>query len=403
VGAPGKNRLPLALPQPTGDTDYGDEFYQTVRRDLELSGWFEVIDPAAYIEPKETGLRPGEFQFSDWETCGAAVLGKTGLKHKDSDRLRAEVWVYDVGGARKIGAKAFTADTESVRSLAHRIANEIILRVTGQAGPFNTRFAVSGSFTGNKEIYLVDFDGHGLTRITKNGSINIQPSWSSSGKKVSFTSYAQGNPDLYVADLTQGRINRLSARNGINTGASWNPRADVIALTLSPRGDPDIYTIDSNTGKRLSRLTRTNGIDVSPVFSPDGSKIAFVSERSGGAQIYVMNSDGSNAKRVTFQGGHNTDPVWSPDGESLAFVARDKVFDIFTVKPDGSNLTRITQGERDNEDPSWSPDGHYIGFSSTRTGSSHIWMSTKDGTHQVQLTQGSGGYTNPAWSPTLTW
>ncbi|MCK6505746.1 Tol-Pal system beta propeller repeat protein TolB [Myxococcota bacterium] len=402
VGAPGASKLPLALPRPVGAAGQSAEFYQVVRRDLELSGWFDLIEEAAHIEPGGTGVQPGQFRFEDWEVPGAVALGKTVLTDSGGT-LRAEAWVYDVPGRRKLGAKAFTGGAASVRSLAHKVANEIVFRVTGQNAPFATRFAVAGTFSGNKEIYVVDFDGHGLTKITQNGSINLQPAWSPSGSKLAFTSYTSGNPDCYVADLGGGKITRLSARTGINTGPAWSPDGSRLALTMSPSGDPDVYILDSRTGEVMTRLTKSAGIDVSPAFSPDGSRIAFVSDRSGGAQVYIANTDGSGVQRVTYQGGHNTDPVWSPKGDRLAFVARSGVFDVFTVKIDGTGLTRITQGMGDNEDPCWSPDGNYLAFSSTRTGSAHIWMATADGTHQVQLTQGKGGYTNPAWSPILGW
>jgi TolB protein len=403
VGAPGKNKVPIALPTPVGGASEQAEFLEVVRRDLELSGWFTIIDSAGYIEPTGSGMRTGEFRFEDWDVPGAVALGKTSLQATATGQLRTEVWVYDVPGRRKLGAKAFTADKTATRALGHKVANEIILQVTGQPGPFNTRFAFAGSFTGNKEIYVVDFDGFGRRAITKNGSINIKPSWSSSGGQIAFTSFLSGNPDLYVADLGGGRIRRLSAREGINSGGAFSPFADLIALTLAPTGDPDVYTISSESGQIITRLTKSTGIDTSPAWSPDGSRLAFVSDRSGGAQIYMMNSDGSGVQRVTFQGSSNTDPAWSPDGTKLTYVTRDGNFDVMTCRVDGGGVTRITQSAGDNEDPSWSPDGNYIAFSSTRKGGAHIWMSTADGSHQVQLTEGKGGYTNPRWSPSLDW
>lgn len=402
IGGPGRNVTPIAVPRPNGNAADRGEFYEVLKRDLAITGWFDLIDPAAYVEPVGTGLRPGEFRYEDWEITGAVALGKTSLAD-EGGKLRAEVWVYDVPGRRKLGAKAFSADAKGVRTLAHKVANEVIYLVTGQQGPFNTRFAFSAAFSGNKEIYVCDFDGFGVTRITKNGSINIQPSWDRSGRRLLFTSFITGNPDLYVADLGQGRITRLSSRSGINSGGMFHPLANLVALTLSPGGDPEIVTIDGTSGAQVARLTKSTGIDVSPAWSPDGSQIAFVSERSGGAQIYVMAADGSGVRRVTFQGAHNTDPAWSPDGKQIAFVSRDGVFDVFTVRVDGTGMTRITQAAGDNEDPSWSPDGNYIAYSSTRTGSAHIWASTADGSREMQLTTGKGGYTNPSWSPALTW
>ena len=404
VGAPGRNKVPIALPSPRGGHGKSGEFYGVIRRDLDISGWFEVIDPAAFVEPKGAGIMPGQFRFEDWDVPGAVVLAKTRLGEAGPGELRAEVWVYDVPGRRRLGAKAFTVRATSWRSLAHRVANEIIFQVTGQTAPFNTRFAYARRTKTGKEICLVDFDGHGRVSITKNGSINIKPIWSPSGSQISFTSYKAGNPDLYVADLAQGQVRRVSNRMGINIGGVWSPDGGSMVLTLSPDGNPDIYTIDAKTGRKIARLTSSSGIDVAPDWSPDGGRIAFVSERSGGAQIYVMSPSGGGAKRVTFSGSFNTDPVWSPDGSRLAYVGRvGGRFDIFVVNVDGSGIIRITQAMGDNEDPSWSPDGNYIAFSSTRSGGKHIWMSTADGVHQVQLTEGSGGYHNPNWSPSQSW
>lgn len=400
---PGQKSLSLAVPRPVGGSAAANTFYDVMVRDLELSGWFKILEPAAYLEPAGTGIKLGEFKWEDWEAPGAVALAKSALSSPQAGKLRAEVWVYDVAGRSRLGAKAFTVDEKNVRRLAHSVAAEIIFQITGQKSPFNTKFAFAGNFSGNKEIYLVDFDGASRVPVTKNGSININPGWSPRGNAVAFTSFLAGNPDLYVADLAKGEIRRLSSREGMNTGPAWAPGGGLLALTLSPGGNPDIYTVDPGSGKQVGRLTSEPGIEVSPTWSPDGKQIAFVSDRSGGAQIYVMPAGGGTPKRVTFQGSQNTDPAWSPDGSAIAFVSREGVFDVFTVKPDGTGLARITQGMGDNEDPSWSPDGNYLAFASTRNGSSHIWMSTRDGVHQVQLTQGSGGYTNPSWSPSLEW
>jgi TolB protein len=403
LGKPGRKDVPIALPLPKGDNDATNrELWSTVKRDLEISGWFSVIDPNAYVEPSSAGIKPGEFSFDNWKVPGASVLAKTSVA-ADASSVRGEVWIYDVNGANKLDARAYSAGATGTRNVAHRVSNAIIKAVTGEDSIFNSRFAAVNSRTGNKEIYLVDVDGFGALPVTRNGSINLQPSWKPTGDALLFTSYRSGNPDLYVADLAKGTTRRLSARRGLNIGGAWSPRGNAIALTLSNGGNSDVYLIDPVVGDEVAQLTSEPGIDTSPAWSPDGSQLAFVSDRSGGAQVYIMSASGGGARRVTFSGSYNTDPTWSPKGDRLAFVGRDSHFDVFTVGTDGRGISRVTQGMGDNEDPTWSPDGQYLAFSSNRTGANHIWVATADGDHQIQITLDKGGWTNPAWSPSLGW
>ena len=345
---PAANDIPIAIPQPLGFGADPQAFASALRRDLELCGWFKVINSAAHLEPRHRH-RAGPISLRRLGTDWCTVLAKTRIDNRDG-RLRAEVWIYNVIGEEKLGAKAFSATAGNERLLAHKVASEIMLRVTGHEAPFNTRFAVSGNFSGSKEIYMMDFDGNNRVRLTRNGSINLQPAWSPDGSKLAFTSYQSGNPDLYVAELASGRIRRLSSRQGINTGADWHPSGDRLALTLSPNGDPDIYTLHSQSGAQLQRLTKRSGIDVSPVWSPDGSQIAFVSERSGGAQIYVMNADGNGVRESPSGHQHGS------NGHRMASACLALATATLTSLPCDwmEPLTRITQSEGNNEDPCWS-------------------------------------------------
>jgi TolB protein len=400
VNKPGGKDLPLALPRPKGNSASVDALWELLNRDMEISGYFRMLDPKGFIEPTDAGLSPGSFRFTDWDVSGTAALAKTKLDTDAQGRLVAEIWVYDVAGRKKLLGKKLRARPEELRVLGHRIANEIIQAIGGEKGIFNTRIAAVSRKSGNKEIVVFDVDGFNVQPVTRNGSINLQPAWSRDGRKLAFTSYRRGNPDLYMADLVRGKTRPVSAQPGINSGAAFHPNGGLMALTLSNRGNSDIYTVGTN-GRNRKRLTHSAGIDVSPTWSPDGSQIAFASERSGGIQIYTMDLKGGSAKRLTFNGNHNTDPSWSPQGDRIAYVSRDGRFDVFTIKTDGSGRVRITEDMGNNEDPSWSPDGRYLAFSSTRTGAPHIWMSTADNTHQMQITRGRGSYTNPAWGPPL--
>jgi TolB protein len=397
--------LALPLPQaPAGDANQ-QIIYDTIRKDLEITGYFRMLDPASFIE-KGKGIEPGTFNFGDWTTVGAASLAKTRLLPKGDPscdpagkKMCMEVYVYYVVEGTKLAGKRLHQEGDNPRMLAHRAAEVILTALTGETGFFlNGQIAAVGQRTGSKEIYIISLDGHGVTPVTRNGSINLSPAWSPDGGRLAWTSFRRGNPDLYIKDLASASTAAISAQRGLNAAPAFSPDGRTLALTRSANGDSDIYLIDARSGREIRRLTTGGGIDVAPNFSPDGRTVIFSSERSGGSQVFAVSTEGGEPRRITRQGGSFTDPVYSPDGSRIAFVGRNGRFDIYVCDADGSNLTRITQDAGDNEDPSWSPDGKYIAFSSTRSGRSEIWVSTANGAHQVQISTG-GGWTQPTWKP----
>ena len=153
VGGPGKSKIPLALPKPLGKGQAAKQFYDIIRQDLELSGWIDIVDSNSYIEPSQTGVEPSQFKYEDWEITGAVALAKSKFI-RDGERTRVEIWVYDVTTQKKLGAKSFSAKNNQLRNLAHKVANEIIYRLTGKKMPFDSKFAVVANFSKSKEIYL---------------------------------------------------------------------------------------------------------------------------------------------------------------------------------------------------------------------------------------------------------
>lgn len=394
---PGANDVPLAMPLPVGEEATAKALWDVVQRDLEMTGYFSLIDPAGYIDTT-TGVEPGSFKFSDWSILAAAGLVKTRLTSLPDGGLQADVYIYDVAGQQKILGKRFEDPGASPRALGHRVADAVVQALTGQPSFFSHRLLAVGTPHGNKEIYVLGMDGTTQVPVSRNGSINLSPALSPDGTQVAWTAYLRDNADIWVKDLNTGRRRVLSSNEGVDTGAAWSPDGTKVAVAISKTGeDSDIFVLDSRTGRVLQQVTKGGGIDVSPSWSPDGKKLAFASERSGGLQIYVATLDGGEIKRVTFQGSHNSDPVFSPDGERIAFVGRDRNFDVFTVHVDGKHMSRVTQDQGDNEDPCWSPDGRYLVFSSTRNGSSQLFLSSSDGRHQVPITKGRGGWSQPVW------
>lgn len=391
--------IPLAIPEvkePGGDTgEVAKTVQQTLERDMKLSGFFKVLpSDSFFFDPAKEGMGASAIKFQNWFNVGAQGLIKSAVRTNGDDVvLDLRLYLVDQGKQAKLDWDGGKATKDTYVKQVHQFANAVLEYYTGQPGIFGSRIAYARRKGRSKQIYVMQMDGSDQARITKNNSINMLPSFGAGA--LYYTSYKHGNPDLWV--YTGGKRRKLSSKPGQNTGAAYC--GGKLAVTLSKGGEnTDIYLIDPKSGDVKQRLTKHWAIDTSPTWSPDCSKIAFVSGRSGGPQIYLMNADGSDQKRLTYQGSYNTQPDWSPKGDKIVFSARDNrsAFDIFTVDLNG-NIERLTQDQGNNSDPSYSPDGRYVVFVSDRGGKGkRVWMMTADGEIQNQLTEGSG-YQSPAW------
>jgi TolB protein len=405
IFGPGARSYPIAvsplknLSENGAAPDFGTQFADIVSADLNLSGFFKILDRAAYIEkPQASGYTTDSINFDSWSVIGALALVK-GAYSVRRDNVTTEVRLFDVYQRRQLAGVRYHGALGDLRRMANRFADEIMKQFTGERGPFDTRFAFTSTRDGKfKEIYVMSPDGGDLQQVTKTQTINVSPSWGPDNRLLLYTSYKRGNPDLYAIDLLSGREVRISWRPGLNLGGRFSPDGSKIALTIEDKGNPDVLIIDRN-GNLLRRVTDSWAIDVSPSWSPDGRRLAFTSNRSGGPQIYIVGVDGGEPRRVTFTGTYNTSPAWSPKGDVIAYVSRaDGGFNLFTVKVDGSDARQLTQAAGNNEDPSWAPDGRYMVFSSSRTGRKKLFVTDLTGSSQVQLTRGGGDDTSPAWS-----
>lgn len=362
--------------------------------DMNMSG--VVTAEVRSQQPNSKALSLLDIDFTPWSRTGYDLLVNGEFSLKD-DRLTIEFRLFDVINRKLLTAKRYLGTARDLRRFSHSFADEILREITGEKGAFTTKIAYVSTQTGNKEIYVMDWDGYSPTGLTKNGSINMNPDFSPDGREIIFTSYKHGNPDLYRRSLTHTAEVVVSRRRGLNITGTWSPDGNKIALALSKDGDAEIYTLDKDGGHPV-RLTVNPALDLYPAWSPDGKQLAFVSDRLGKPQIFVMNADGGNVRRVTMAGNYNVNPRWSPKGDKIAYSRMsDGGFNIFTIAPDGSSDTQLTT-DGNNENPSWSADGRFICFSSRRSSGNGVYVMRADGTGQTKITQGSGLYFQPAWS-----
>ena len=373
---------------------------EVVSRDLTFSTLFSVVSGVPALPASNPGaVREAWANFA----AAGAHAGLHGLLTLAGDRVQVELRLYDLTSPeqRLIVSKKLELPVAQARRLGHKVADEVVFQFTGEPGIADTRIAFAGSASGTKEIYAMDYDGAGLSRVTSNQSINLSPAWSPDTRSIAFTSYAgSGYPFLYrLFPFERRPMQLLAGYPGINTSPAWSPDGRLLALTLSKDGSPKIYLLTPATGG-LRRLTTWSGIDTEPTWSPTGREIAFVSDRSGSAQIYVMDIDGTNVRRLT-QSGFNTQPRWSPKGDAIAFTSRQGAHDIWVVSPDGSNLRRLTDGPGSNEGASWAPNGRHLAFQSSRLGRYQLFTMSADGSEPQSLSRGPGEATSAAWSPRL--
>jgi TolB protein len=399
VTAPGNRQLQLAIAQPAPmsgavQPNPAREVADVFQFDLGLTGLFTVL-PTSPAEAR-SGIRPGEFDFAPWQGAGADLLLKAGYVVSGTN-LTLECRLYEVATGKELLAKRYSGALTDLRRIVHTVADETMLALTGERGPFTGKVAFVSTISGSKEIYLMDYDGHQVQRLTSTGSINLNPDFSPSGKEIIYTSYKKGNPDLFRRDLFSGSEARISASKGINITGAYAPDGMRIALAKSKDGNSEIYLITKD-GKELARLTNNPAIDVSPAWSPDGRQIAFVSDRLGKPQLFIMDVDGANVRRLTTSGAYNVGPRWSPKGDRLVYCRQSgNGFQIHAINADGTGDVQLTS-EGSNEHPRWSPDGRFIVFSSKRGKTEELYVMRADGSGQTRVSRGKGEETHPTWS-----
>lgn len=383
-------------------------FNDTLFNDLSQAGILEVISKSLY--PLQQPSAPQELNAAAWanEPTKAAFLA-FGNINASTGEVVVQGWFNDVTNAQSppVLAKQYRekASEENARLIAHRFANEIILRLGGGTnGIFETKiyFVHAGGKTGNKEIWAMDYDGNGPHAISQLGTISLSPRPSPDNSRVAFSSMTGNGWQIRMYSLELGRMVSFPALGGTNISPAWSPDGHL-AFSSSRTGDPEIYVSDAS-GAGMKRITAYHGPDVSPTWNPKtGAQIAWVSGRSGLPRIMMMEADGTNPQELTEE-GYAVSPSWSPNGQFLTFSwirhygpGAPGAQDIYVFDIASKRFLQLTHDGGRNDFPCWAPDGRHIVFQSNRTGSDQIWTMLADGSDQRQITR-SGVNTQPSWS-----
>jgi len=228
----------------TDKTNVSKTVAEIISRDLEFTGLFKVLNPDGFLEnPQSSGIVAKKINFQSWSAIGAQGLVKGGFRRKGK-QLIIEARLFDVQHQRFLVGRRYIGSEETLRRIAHKFSSLIYSNLTGEEGVFETKIACLRTENGQKEVYLIDFDGYNDKRFTYHGSIALSPEWSPDGKWIAFTSYKGGSPSLYIKDYISRKETIISRYPDLNIAPSWSPDGREIALTLSKDGNPEIYLID---------------------------------------------------------------------------------------------------------------------------------------------------------------
>jgi len=400
--------IPIAITDfysPSADAnDIGKRIASVVSKDLERSGLFQPIDPRAFIQRPADMLEQPRFQ--DWRQINAQALVTGQVTIEASRRLNVEFRPWDVYASQHLVGLRFGSAEDAWRRIAHKVADAIYQRLTGEEGYFDTRIVYvseSGPASARKKrLAIMDQDGENFRFLTDGRALVLTPRFSPTTQEITYLSYEKDQPRVYLRNIDTGRQELLGNFPGMTFAPRFSPDGNKVALTYAKDGNSDIFSMDLRT-RRVQQLTRDPAIDTSPSYSPDGANIAFESDRGGSQQIYVMASDGSGVRRLTFGKGRYGTPVWSPRGDLVAFTKISQgEFYIGVIKPDGSDERLISRGYL-VEGPTWAPNGRVLMFyrQASRNPDSAELVSVDITGRNERVLVTSTAASDPAWSPLI--
>ena len=392
----GANQVPVAIVPFRAEDGLAQKITPVVAADLTRSGLFKMVDPGGVVP---VPFEPGEVDYAVWRARGAEAIVIGSVSPLPDGRYDIRFRLMDVVKQTQLAGFAYAAAASQLRLTAHKIADVIYEKLTGDVGVFATRITYIVKRGSRYELQVADADGFNPQTVLASNEPMISPAWSPDGTRLAYVSFEGKRPVVYVQSLTTGGRHAVANFSGSNSAPAWSPDGRRLAVVLTKDGGSQIYLINADGGGTPTRLINSSAIDTEPNFSPDGQLLLFTSDRGGSPQIYGMSVAGGEIRRLTFEGSYNVSPRFSPDGKSFAFIQRNGGRFNVAVQDFATRQVQVLTDGSIDESPSFAPNGRMIVYASGVRGRGILAAVSSDGRVKQRFTENAGDVREPAWGP----
>ncbi len=391
-------QIPIAVVPFEKEQTQRNKISEIVSADLLRSGLFKMLETRGMVDLPSNS---SQINFPQWQALQAQAIavGKV-APIAGGNRLKVSFELINVLKQTRLTAMEYTVSPAQLRLAAHKIADEIYTKLTGDTAMFASRIAYINKTNTRYSLIVADVDGANPKTVAFSKEPIISPAWSPDGSRIAYVSFEKKKPIIYIQSLMTGKRFLLANFRGNNSAPSWSPDGSKLAIVLTYASNSQIYTINAD-GTGLKRIVRSNGIDTQPTWSKDGSYLYFSSSRGGRPQIYKVSSAGGAVSRVTFEGSYNVSPRLSPDGRLLATIRNERgSFKVALQDLTTGQVQLLSEGSKD-ESPSFSPNGRMLLYATSRGGRGSLAAVSADGSVRQRLKESGGDVREPAWGPLL--
>ncbi len=396
ISGGGAQQVPIAI-VPFAQANSQDNISTIIAADLRRSGMFRVLETGGVVS------RPSDIaqiKYAEWAALQAQAIAVGSIEVLPGNRLKVSFKLADVLKQTQLAGMEYNIAPGQLRLTAHKIADVIYQKLTGEIGNAASRIAYINKAKGRYALQVADADGENPQTVVSSAEPIISPDWSPDGTKIAYVSFEKKKPVIYIQSLMTGQRMILANFKGNNSAPAWSPDGTKLAIVLTYAANSQVYIINAD-GTDLKLLTKSNAIDTEPTWSPDAKWIYFSSDRGGSPQIYKVSAMGGEAQRVTFEGSYNLSPHFSPDGKLLAMIRNDGgKFRVALQDLSNGQVQLLSEGAQD-ESPSFAPNGRMLLYA-TRLGiRGTLAAVSSDGRIKQRLSESGGDVREPTWGPLI--